>query len=116
MAHPALASGLDLETYRSELHSPVSLQYCMPMASGGDSRGSERLTSGRPAVYVHIFPNTCINVYGPWTDTNLVLPTGPATCKVIFDWHLEPGEGAGLEFMESSLRACDVVQQEDIAL
>ena len=27
--------------------------------------------------------------YGPWMDTNLVLPLGPRTCKVVFDYFLE---------------------------
>ena len=31
-----------------------------------------------------------INRYGPWMDTNVVLPTGPASCTVRFDWWLDP--------------------------
>lgn len=27
--------------------------------------------------------------YGPWMDTNLVLPLGPRKCKVIFDYFLD---------------------------
>lgn len=27
--------------------------------------------------------------YGPWMDTNLVLPLGPRKCQVIFDYFIE---------------------------
>lgn len=29
------------------------------------------------------------NRYGPWMDTNLVIPLGPRKCQVIFDYFLE---------------------------
>lgn len=29
------------------------------------------------------------NRYGPWMDTNLVLPLGPRKCLVVFDYFLE---------------------------
>lgn len=28
--------------------------------------------------------------YGPWMDTNLVIPLGPRKCKVVFDYFIEP--------------------------
>ena len=27
--------------------------------------------------------------YGSWMDTNLVIPTGPDTCRVVYDYYLE---------------------------
>ncbi|KAH1201215.1 Choline monooxygenase, chloroplastic [Glycine max] len=31
----------------------------------------------------------CLDRYGPWMDTNLVVPLGPNKCQVIFDYYLE---------------------------
>lgn len=28
--------------------------------------------------------------YGPWMDTNLVIPLGPRKCKVVFEYFLDP--------------------------
>ncbi len=39
------------------------------------------------AAYVFVYPNLMINSYGPWIDTNLVLPTGPDSCKVQHRWN-----------------------------
>jgi len=30
---------------------------------------------GKKALYAYIFPNFMVNRYGPWLDTNLVIPT-----------------------------------------
>ena len=40
-------------------------------------------------MYAFIYPNLAINRYGPWMDTNVVVPTGPESCTVHFDWWLE---------------------------
>lgn len=45
---------------------------------------------GRPPAYMFVFPNLMINRYGPWMDTNVVVPTGPSSCSVRFNWWLEP--------------------------
>merc|ERR1712224_916379 len=59
-----------------------------------------------------------INKYGPWLDTNVVVPTGERTCKVIYDYWLEAEtlKEKSLSFVEESLRESDVVQQEDTGL
>eukprot|EP01018_Ginkgo_biloba_P006536 Gb_35417 [translate_table: standard] len=44
---------------------------------------------GEDAIYAFIYPNFMINRYGPWMDTNLVLPLGTSQCQVIFDYFLE---------------------------
>ncbi|KAM4090196.1 hypothetical protein ACJW30_09G041500 [Castanea mollissima] len=44
---------------------------------------------GPKALYAFIYPNFMINRYGPWMDTNLVLPLGPRRCPVVFDYFLE---------------------------
>ena len=83
VAHPELASGLDLPTYRSSLFERLSIQSCQPAGAaaagaagagenwpGSSSRsGSEwqsgqlqrRLGGGRPSAYVFIYPNLMLN-------------------------------------------------------
>lgn len=39
-------------------------------------------------MFVLSFFGLC-NRYGPWMDTNLVLPLGPRKCLVVFDYFLE---------------------------
>ncbi|KAK4582993.1 hypothetical protein RGQ29_025954 [Quercus rubra] len=45
-------------------------------------------------LYMLSFIQT-FNRYGPWMDTNLVLPLGPRRCQVVFDY-----------FLEASLKVC----------
>jgi choline monooxygenase len=51
-------------------------------------------------------------------DTNMVIPTSPSTCTVVYDYFLEKetlqslGEEADT-FLSTSLAASDQVQQED---
>eukprot|EP00879_Flechtneria_rotunda_P002614 GHRR01002816.1.p2 GENE.GHRR01002816.1~~GHRR01002816.1.p2 ORF type:complete len:227 (+),score=105.34 GHRR01002816.1:54-683(+) len=52
----------------------------------------DRLASGRDAAYAFVFPNLMINRYGPWMDTNVVLPlSGDSAdrCRVIFEYWLD---------------------------
>ena len=63
-----------------------------------------------------LYPNFMINRYGPWMDTNLVVPTGPETCVVVFEYWLETERlgGWGAErFVAESLKASELVQRED---
>merc|ERR1719290_809153 len=52
-------------------------------------------------------------------DTNMVVPTGATTSKVIYDYYLEEAFLAGMtqqeidEYVEKSLVSSDQVQQED---
>ncbi|KAF9626125.1 hypothetical protein IFM89_030972, partial [Coptis chinensis] len=69
----------------------VSLQICESGVTGNKDE-CDRL--GSKAIYAFVYPNFMINRYGPWMDTNLVLPLGPNKCQVIFDY-----------FLESSLKA-----------
>ncbi|CAN6451082.1 unnamed protein product [Victoria cruziana] len=87
-AHVALAAGLKLESYSTTIYERVSIQRCESMQTDcGDD--FDRL--GSKALYAFIYPNFMINRYGPWMDTNLVVPTGPSKCQVIFDYFLESG-------------------------
>ena len=56
--------------------------------------------------------------YGPWLDTNMVVPTGPDTTTVVYDYYLQKDKmeelGGDLEsYVEESLAESDRVQQEN---
>jgi choline monooxygenase len=98
VAHPKLAAGLDLQTYRVRLHGPrVSVQSVFSSSSSSGSSGSTgsdapqqpRLGTGA-AAYAWLYPNVMLNRYGPWLDVNAVFPdASPGHCRVLFDWFLD---------------------------
>ena len=92
---------------RTELFERHSVQSVPPAAQAGERLGSE-------ALYVWIHPNLMINRYGPMMDINVVVPTGPQSCRVDFDWYFEPGRGD--DFVQESIVASEQVLQEDIEI
>ncbi|KAH9616530.1 hypothetical protein KSS87_019433 [Heliosperma pusillum] len=108
-AHKNLASGLDLDSYSTQIFERVSIQRC-----GGSSAENDRL--GSTALYAFVYPNFMINRYGPWMDTNLVLPLGPRKCKVVFDYFLDGSLKDDEAFIDKSLKDSEQVQMEDIIL
>lgn len=112
-AHKDLASGLNLDSYSTTLFERVSIQSC----EGGSEKSKENNDRlGRKAIYAFIYPNFMINRYGPWMDTNLVLPLGHNKCQVVFDYYLEPSLQGDRDFIEKSLQDSEKVQIEDIVL
>ncbi|GMH23727.1 hypothetical protein Nepgr_025570 [Nepenthes gracilis] len=112
-AHRSLASGIDLDTYSTEIFEKASIQRCN--CSSTETRGDfDRL--GSEALYAFIYPNFMINRYGPWMDTNLVLPLGPRKCRVVFDYFLDASLKGDKSFIERSLQDSEQVQMEDIKL
>ncbi|PON46131.1 3-phenylpropionate/cinnamic acid dioxygenase, alpha subunit [Trema orientale] len=112
-AHKGLANGLKLDSYSTTIFEKVSIQKC----EGGSVEGKndyDRL--GSTALYAFVYPNFMINRYGPWMDTNLVLPLGPKKCKVVFDYFLEPSLKDDKDFIERSLQDSERVQMEDVIL
>ncbi|KAK3026281.1 hypothetical protein RJ639_041230 [Escallonia herrerae] len=85
-AHKGLASGLKLESYLTTMYEKVSIQRC-DVGQVETQEDFDRL--GSKALYAFIYPNFMINRYGPWMDTNLVLPLGHRKCQVIFDYFLD---------------------------
>lgn len=113
VAHPGLASQLDLNAYRTEIIPPLVLQTCQAGSSGDESTDfAERLGEG--AVYAWLYPNWMFNRYGPVLDTNWVIPTGPEQCETIFEYFFAPE--CDEEFVERSLQASHQVQLEDILI
>nr|VDD40641.1 unnamed protein product [Brassica oleracea] len=115
-AHKGLMSGLDLETYSTTLFERVSIQECGGGGSkaGEEDGGFDRL--GSQALYAFVYPNFMINRYGPWMDTNLVIPLGPRKCKVVFDYFLDPSLKDDEAFIRRSLEESERVQMEDAVL
>ncbi len=113
--HPGLSSRLDIGSYRTVLGEGWSMQSC-GAAEGATEKDHDfsQARLGEHADYAWIYPNFMINRYGPWMDTNRVLPLSPSRCRVEFDYYFhgvpEPG------FVERSLAASDQVQQEDMTI
>jgi len=113
--HPGLTGQLDLASYNRTLGERWSMQSCAASsANDSDPTGDFAQRVGQHADYAWIYPNFMINRYGPWMDTNTVIPVSIDRCLVIFDYYHEgPLE---TDFLEQSLVASDRVQQEDIEI
>ncbi|XP_076947700.1 choline monooxygenase, chloroplastic-like [Bidens hawaiensis] len=109
-AHKDLASGLKLDSYSTTVYEKVSIQRC----DGGDVEDFDRL--GAKSLYAFIYPNFMVNRYGPWMDTNLVIPLGPRRSIVIFDYFLDASLKDDETFVAKSLEESEKVQMEDIML
>src|SRR4029453_13944477 len=113
--HKGLAGQLDLDSYKTEIFERYSIQ--SGAGAGGSSEKSatdfsERI--GDKVLYAWIYPNLMINRYGPMVDPNWVTPKGNAETDVIFDYYFTPETARDKDFVEKSLAASDVVQQEDV--
>ncbi|ACO70191.1 chloroplast envelope protein translocase family, partial [Micromonas commoda] len=108
-AHPALVTdGVDMRKYETEVYG----EYVSVQTHGAPAAELTRL--GDSALYAFVYPNLMINRYGPWMDVNVVLPTGPNECMVLFDYFIRAdATGATDAFVNESLRASDAVQSED---
>ncbi|KAL7168508.1 hypothetical protein ACSBR2_038860 [Camellia fascicularis] len=112
-AHKGLSSGLNLESYSTTTFEKVSIQQC---DGGSPETENEYERLGSKALYAFIYPNFMINRYGPWMDTNLVLPIGSRKCQVIFDYFLDASLKEDKAFIDRSLEDSERVQMEDIIL
>ncbi|KAL7137124.1 hypothetical protein ABFS83_10G072300 [Erythranthe nasuta] len=114
-AHKGLASSLKLGSYSTEMYEKVSIQSCGGNKTGDHSEEEfDRL--GSKAFYAFVYPNFMINRYGPWMDTNLVLPLGPKKCQVIFDYFLDASLTDNVAFIGKCLEDSERVQVEDTFL
>ncbi|XP_028946979.2 choline monooxygenase, chloroplastic isoform X1 [Malus domestica] len=112
-AHKGLASGLNLDGYSTTMYEKVSIQKC---EDGSTERKNDFDRLGSKALYAFVYPNFMINRYGPWMDTNLVLPLGPRKCQVRFDYFIEASLKDDRDFIERSLKDSERVQTEDVML
>lgn len=102
--HPGLTEHLDEKRYTTRLEQGYSVQSCP--ADGLDDR------LGKRAIYLWLYPNFMINRYGPWMDTNLVIPLAHDRCRVRFDYYHD-GELADGE-LDHLLKDSHQVQMEDM--
>eukprot|EP01013_Petalomonas_cantuscygni_P007398 TRINITY_DN1923_c0_g2_i1.p1 TRINITY_DN1923_c0_g2~~TRINITY_DN1923_c0_g2_i1.p1 ORF type:complete len:487 (-),score=71.15 TRINITY_DN1923_c0_g2_i1:407-1867(-) len=120
-AHPALAAQLEEGSYRTFVRPEerMSVQTCQPLSGPGRGSGEDPDRIGGGAVYVYMYPHVMINRYGHAMDVNIVVPTGPDTCDVVFDFFFEEGSAGGGDAFDAdrdlaaALAASDAVQQED---
>jgi choline monooxygenase len=77
VAHPALNSALNFESYKRSGSKNYYLQTC-----GAASDSPDRVGAGnREALYIFHYPNLCVNRYGDWMDTNIVWPISHDKCR-----------------------------------
>src|SRR5205085_9197689 len=85
-----------------------------PLTSRKGAEAVAGVRGGDCAYYAWVFPNLMLNWYEGVLDTNLVLPTGPGSCRVIFDFYFTQTEGdEARRFMDESMAVSDRVQVED---
>jgi len=122
--HKGLAQQLDLSSYKTELFERFSIQ----SGAGAQVKAAEKAAGldramgtdfaeriGSKVLYAWIYPNFMINRYGPIMDTNWVIPLSHDRCEVVFDYYFAEVEGDDRrQFIERSIAASDVVQQEDM--
>jgi choline monooxygenase len=111
--HPGLAGVLDYSRYRTETAGNTSVQVSPLKPSGpvGEVR------PGDTASYWWVFPNLMLNLYEGVMDTNLVLPLGPAACRVVFDFYFARPAGTATEGWEAkSMEVAHQIQLEDVAI
>jgi choline monooxygenase len=111
--HPELAGVIDYTHYRTEIDEHVSVQVS-PLTRREGAEAVAGVRSGDSAYYAWIFPNAMINCYEGVMDTNLVLPTGQDSCRVVFDFYFTQTEGdEARRFIDESIAVADKVQLQD---
>lgn len=110
-AHESLAKGLEFSGYKTEIFERSSIQTC------GTQGTDKRL--GDQVMYAWLFPNFFVNRYGKMMDTNIVIPTSPNSCQVIFDFYFDYenlNEWSVKKEMAVAIKHSEGVQEEDITV
>ncbi|MBX9927609.1 MAG: aromatic ring-hydroxylating dioxygenase subunit alpha [Gemmatimonadaceae bacterium] len=117
--HPGLYKELDYDQYRVEPHRYWSLQHApLRAAHGATDRKYVPKPGEEDAQYYWLFPNAMLNVYQGQMQTNVVLPRGPDSCEVVFEWFAaQPPENAATDpTWTRLLQFSDEIQDEDIEI
>jgi choline monooxygenase len=117
--HPDLAGVLNYAEYRTEIagHTSVQTSPLRPSCSHPDDGSVRKVRAGDTAYYWWIFPNFMMNIYQGVMDTNLVLPLGPDSCRVVFDFYFADTDGlAAKQFMAESIAVAHQIQLEDAGI
>lgn len=106
--HPELNRSLDYLSYRTEVAEWHNLQHS-PLKADNVYTGD-----GGEAFYYWIYPNFMLNVLPHRVQVNLVVPTAPDRCTVIFWYYYDdPGAPGRAAQIEADIGYSDVVQRED---
>lgn len=112
IVHPELAGLYDYAAYETEVHEHYSLQ-----ASPVDAADHAYAPEGGEALYYCFFPNFMLNILPGRLQTNLVVPTGPESCRVIFDYfYTDVTSLEGRERIRDDMAFADEVQREDVEI
>ncbi|HYE77515.1 MAG TPA: SRPBCC family protein, partial [bacterium] len=109
LVHPELTAQTDYANYRVELRAWHSRQFGPTKPGGATAAAGD---SG--AAWYFLFPNVILNCSFGLASTNLIVPTGSTTCRVICDFFVRPD--ADLSATEAGIAFSDRVQQEDIGI
>lgn len=116
--HPSLDAQLDMSTYRTECFETLSVQSAAP-AAGDDARIAfdPRARIGGGTAYAWLHPNWMLNRYGPWLESNQVIPESVSRTRIIDRFFVDasPLELSDEE-IAASMAQSSVTQREDIAI
>lgn len=109
LVHHELYAQTDYANYKIELRKWHSRQI-------GPSRDGASIsaTGATEAAWYFLFPNVILNCSFGLASTNLVLPTGPTTCKVVCDFLTPPN--ADPSTVDAGIAFSDRIQREDIGI
>ena len=111
--HPSLNRELDYNAYVTTLFERHSLQTSPirgPENEANVERRYRQASGDMAAEYFWIFPNWMLNCYPDNVSLNIVLPTGPESCVVIFEWYFLPER---MSAAEETMKFSDEIQVED---
>lgn len=106
--HETLADGLEFKGYETHIFDRCSIQTC------GTQKTDQRL--GDKVMYAWMFPNFFINRYGNMMDTNIVIPTGPNSCRIIYDFFFacdNPDDYKNKMMIRDAIKKSESIQEED---
>lgn len=111
IVHPELVKLYDYSNYSTEVHDNYTLQ-ASPL-EGADRLGLE----DGEALYYCVFPNFMLNILPGRLQTNNVVPTGPESCRVTFDYFYADADSTGGRARAvADMSFADEVQAEDIEI
>ena len=110
IVHPELVRLYDYAGYETEVRPNFTLQRS-PLVPTDHAYAP----GGGEALYYCVFPNFMLNILPGRLQTNLVVPTGPESCRVVFDYFYDDLESeAGRGRAEADMAFADAVQAEDV--
>lgn len=112
IVHPELNKILDYRNYTTELLTLSSLQ--TSTLTGDNIYGS---SPDDRAWYYWLFPNMMLNILPDRLQVNIVIPTSPTTCDVIFDYYYNDVDSPSIQQLrESDKTYSNMIQEEDSAI